>query len=108
MCKTAKVNSLHKKGKNTEPKNFRSVSLLPILSKIIEIVIYNQLIEHLEKHNILYKYQSDFRSKHSLNTCLARLSNQTLILIDLHKAFDTLDYDILLNKMKYLGFNQKR
>ena len=41
MCKTAEVKPPNKKGKNTEPKSFRDVSLLPILSKIIERVIYN-------------------------------------------------------------------
>ena len=118
ICKTAKVKPLYKKGKNTEPENYRPVSLLPILSKITERVVYNQLIEHLEKHDILYEYQSGFRSKHSVNTCLAHLSNQILIgfesgkstgiiLIDLQKAFDTLDHDILLDKMKYFGFTSK-
>ena len=60
MCKTAKVKHLYKKGKNTEPENYIPASLLPILSKIIERVAYNQLIEHLEKHDLLYKYQSGF------------------------------------------------
>ena len=49
MCKTAKVKPLYKKGKNAESQNYRPVSLLPILSKIIERVVYNQFIEHLEK-----------------------------------------------------------
>ena len=103
MCKTAKVKPLYKKGKNTEPKNYRPVSLLPILSKIIERLIYNQLIEHLEKHDVFYEYQSGFQNKHSVNTCLAHLSNQILkgfesgkstgmILIDLEKAVDTLNH----------------
>ena len=115
MCKTTEVKSLYKKGKNTGPKNYRPVSSLPILSKIIQRVVYNQLIEHLEKHDILYEYHSGFQSKHSVNTCLAHLSNQILkgfesgkstrmILIGLQKAFDTLDHDILLEKMKYLDF----
>ena len=75
-------------------------------------------MEHREKHDIIYEYQSGFRSKHSVNTCLAHLFNQILkgfesgrstgmILIDLRKAFNTLDHDILLNKMKYLGFTSK-
>ena len=76
MCKTAKVKPLYKIGKNTEPKNYRPISLLPILSKIIERVVYNQFIEHLEKHYKLYEYQSGFRCKHSVNTCLAHFSNQ--------------------------------
>ena len=115
MCKTAKVSPVYKKCKNTELKNYRSVSLLPILSKEIEIVAYNQVIENLENHDMLYKYQYGFRSKYSANTCLAYLSNQILkgfesgkstrmILIGLQKAFDTLDHDILLEKMKYLDF----
>ena len=109
MCKTAKEKPLYKKGKNTELKNVRPVSLLPILSMTIERVVYNQLIEHLEKQDILYEDQSSFRSKHSVNACLPHLSNRKgfesgksteMILTDLQKAFDTLDYDILLDKMK--------
>ena len=53
MCKIAKLKPLYKKGKNNELKNYRPVSLLTILSKIIERVVYNQLTEHLEKHDIL-------------------------------------------------------
>ena len=53
-CRTGRVKPVCKKSKNTEPKNYRPVSLLPILSKMIERVVYNQLIEHLEKHDIVY------------------------------------------------------
>ena len=47
-CKTAKVRPIFKKGKNTEPKNYRPVSLLPLLSKVTEWAMHNQLIERLE------------------------------------------------------------
>ena len=118
MCKISKVKPFYKIRKNIVPKSYRPVSLLPNLSKIIERIVYNQLIEHLGKHDILYEYQAGFRSKHSLNTCPAHLSNQILkgfesrkstgmILIDLQKAFATLDHDILLDRTNYLGFTSK-
>ena len=86
------------------------------MSKIIKRVVHNQLIKHLEKYEIIFDYQSGFRSKHSVNTCLAHLSNQILkgfearkstgmILIDPQKAFDTLDHQILLKRQKYIGFS---
>ena len=86
------------------------------MSKVIERLVHNQLIEHLEKYEIIFDHQSGFRSKHSVNTCLAHLSNQILkgfearkltgmTLIDLQKAFDNLDYQILLKKLKYIGFS---
>ena len=107
MCKTAKVKPLYKKGKNTDPKNYRPVTSLPILSKIVERVVYNQLMEHLEKHDTLFEYQSVFLKQTFSNICLGHLSSQTLksfesrkstgkILIDLQKAFD---HDIPLDKM---------
>ena len=48
-CKTAKIRPIFKKEKNTGPKNYRPVSLLPVISKVIERVVHNQLIIHLEK-----------------------------------------------------------
>ena len=66
-CKTTKVRPIFIKGRNTEPKNYRPVSLLLAMSKIIERVVHNQLIKHLEKYGIIFDYQSSFRSKHSVN-----------------------------------------
>ena len=77
-CKAAKVRSIFKKGENTEPKNYRPFSLLPVVFKVIERVVQNQLIEHLGKSEIIFDYQSGFISKHFVNTCLAHLSNQIL------------------------------
>ena len=59
MCKTTKVKTLSKKVKQTETENYRPVSLLPILSKSIERVLYNQLIEHLQEHDMVFEANSE-------------------------------------------------
>ena len=115
-CKVSKLKPLFKKGSKTDPKNYRPISLLPLVSEIFERAVHDQLQGYLEENKILYKYQSGFRKNHSTNTCLSHLSNKILqgfdngmvtgvILIDLQKAFDTIDHDILIKKMKFLGFS---
>ena len=116
--KIAKLKPLYKKEAKTKPKNYRPISLLPLLSKIIERIIHNQTQEFLDKNNILYKYQSGFRKHHSTDTCLSYLTDKVkigfeeglltaMVLIDLQKAFDTIDHSILLEKMSCLGFAGK-
>ena len=84
----------------------------------IERIIHNQTQEFLDKNNILYKYQSGFRKHHSTDTCLSYLTDKVkigfeeglltgMVLIDLQKAFDTIDHSILLEKMSCLGFAGK-
>ena len=117
-CKIAKLKPLYKKEAKTKPKNYRLISLLPLLSKIIERIIHNQTQEFLDKNNILYKYQSGFQKHHSTDTCLSYLTDKVkigfeeglltgMVLIDLQKAFDTIDHSILLEKMSYLCFAGK-
>ena len=102
----------------THPKTFRPISLLLIASKIMEKVIHDQNMDYLTENNILYRYQSGFRKNHSTNTSLSFLTDRILtsvgsglltgmVLIDLQKASDTLNYELLLRKMASLGFSNQ-
>ena len=106
--KIAKVKPLFKKGSKTVPSNYRPISLLSLLSKVFERVVLDQTEEFLSLNKILYDYQSGFRKNHSTDTCLSFLNDKILkgfddglvtgmILIDLQKAFDTINHDILKN-----------
>ena len=75
-------------------------------------------MEFLDKHNILYKFQLGFRKNHSTDFCLSYLADKIykgfdsgllagVILIDLHKTFDTIDHNILLLKIPSLGFSRE-
>ena len=117
ICKVAKLKPLYKKGSLTEPCNYRPISLLPLISKVIEKVIHDQTSTFLNSKNLLYTYQSGFRKKHSTDFCLSYLNDKILkgfdkgmmtgmILIDLQKAFDTIDHDVLLQKLYAIGFSK--
>ena len=78
--------------------------------------VIGRVVQNLQKDEIIFDYQSGFRSRHFVNTCLAHLSNHIMkeyesrkskgmILIDLRKAFDTLDHGFLWKQLKYIGFS---
>ena len=110
-CKIAKLKPIFKKGARTDPKNYRSISFLPLVSKIIEKSIHFQIEDFLNKKKLIYMYQSGFRTNHSTDLCLDIVAtgmdkqiHTGMILVDLQKAFDTLDHGVLLEKMKYFSF----
>ena len=63
--KTAKVIPIFKSGDNTVLNNYRPISILPAISKVLEKLVCNRLVGFLEENDILYKHQYGFRSKHS-------------------------------------------
>ena len=112
-CKFAKLKPIFKKGKKTDPSNYRPISLFPVVSKIID----DQTNAFLSDENILYSYQSGFRENYSTDLCLSYLTDKDfkgfyeglltgMILIYLQEAFDTIDHEILLHKLKVIRFSK--
>ena len=88
--------------------------MLSVVSKILERAVYTQLEDNLVKKKLLFDFQSGFRSNFSTDSCLTYLTDyiktQTskglyteMLMLDLPKAFDTVDHNILCKKLKAMG-----
>lgn len=100
------------------PGDFRPISLLCALSKVLERVVFNQLRTHLATSNTLDAYQTGFRKRNSTQTALLKIMDDVrsacdrrmitlLVLFDFSRAFDTVDHALFVNKLQSFGFSSQ-
>ena len=114
--KKSKVVPLHKKGDTLNPKNYRPVAIVPILSKILERIIFNQMIQYLNQNNLLHPNHHAYRAEHNTTTALVQMYDGWVqaveaeqlagaCMLDMSAAFDLVDHELLIQKLAIYGFD---
>ena len=97
--------------------DLRPISLLPVLSKVLERVVHAQIFEYLKQNNLIPVHQSGFIEGHSTTSALLNITDNItrtldekvaaiLVLLDYSKAFDVIDHNLMCSKLSYYGFDE--
>ena len=116
ILKNAIIKPIFKKDDKNDISNYRPISILPVISKIFERAALNQLIKYFEDHSLISALQHAYRKSHGTVTCLFELLNDVytlidqkykvaLVSLDLSKAFDSINHELLLKKLKSFNLN---